>query len=309
MTSAGWTSRDIPPLDGALAVVTGANSGLGLETARALAERGATVILACRSQAKAEAAIETLARAGVARERLEFRACDLSSLDSIRACAAELGADPRPIDLLINNAGVMALPRSETRDGFEMQIGTNHFGHFALTGLLWPQLAAGARVVTVASLMHRVGRIRFDDLHGQRRYDRWLAYGQSKLANLLFCFELQRRLAARGRPMTSVAAHPGYAKTNLLTPGLRRSSSLAERITNLGDRLIAQGPDMGALPTLYAATMPDVRGGDYYGPGGVSQLRGPPRRVAANARAHDRAAAARLWDTSVELTGVDFGGL
>jgi NAD(P)-dependent dehydrogenase (short-subunit alcohol dehydrogenase family) len=310
--SSKWTARDMPALDGKLAVITGANSGLGLETTRALASRGAKVIMACRSQAKAESAIAELVESGVARERLEFRACDLASLASIHSFAEGVRSEHERIDLLINNAGVMALPYRRTADGFEMQLGTNHLGHFALTGLLLgPLLAtAGARVVTVSSVAHQIGWIRFDDLQSTRRYKKWLAYGQSKLANLLFTFELQRRLDARRRELLALAAHPGYADTNLQSVGPQMSGSrLGERITALGNRTLAQSAQMGALPTLYAATVEGLGGGEFYGPDGMRGMKGYPRRVRAADRAYDRDTARRLWKRSVALTGVDYGAL
>lgn len=312
MALAKWTSADIPDLTGRLAVVTGANSGLGLETTRALAGAGARVILACRSASKAEAAIAELARGGVARERLEFRALDLASLASIAAFAEALRADQPRVDLLINNAGVMALPYRETADGFEMQFGTNHLGHFALTGrVLELLLAAPApRVVTVSSIMHKPGSINFDDLQSRRRYRKWPAYCQSKLANLLFAFELQRRAEAGGHALQSLAAHPGYASTNLqLVAPQMSGSALAKLAMSVGNSTFAQSARMGALPSLYAATAPEARGGEYYGPGGFQEMKGYPSRARSTARSRDRALARRLWEVSVELTAVDFGGL
>lgn len=302
-----WTAADIPDLHDKLAIVTGANSGLGLETTRALARKGAKVIMACRSASKAQSARDQLITDGIAAERLELRTLDLSSLASIRSFADRIGADFPRLDLLINNAGVMALPYAKTADGFEMQIGTNHLGHFALTGLLLDQLLASpdARVVTVSSLMHKLGSIRFDDLSWERGYRPWPAYCQSKLANLLFGFELQRRLEARGRALLSVASHPGYAATNLQSAAPRMTNSrLSLHVTELGNRTLAQDAASGALPSLYAATAADVRGGDYFGPGGLMEMKGPPRRVMARSKAHDRAAAQRLWSLSEELTGV-----
>ncbi|NVB40790.1 SDR family oxidoreductase [Pseudenhygromyxa sp. WMMC2535] len=309
-----WTADDIPDLQGKLAVVTGANSGLGLETTRALVGHGAKVVMACRSQAKADAAMAELKEdlGEAIAERLEFRALDLASLESVRSFAADLLAAHPRLDLLINNAGVMALPRRETADGFEMQFGTNHLGHFALTGLMIGALLAtpGSRVVTVSSLAHRMGKIRFDDLQRTRRYEKWTAYGQSKLANLLFCFELQRRLDAAGAETISVAAHPGYSSTNLQLAGPRmRSASLAEKVMNVGNKVIAQDAAMGALPSLRAATGVDVLGGDFFGPGGFMEVTGYPVKVQASARAYDREVGARLWEVSRELTGVAFSGL
>jgi NAD(P)-dependent dehydrogenase (short-subunit alcohol dehydrogenase family) len=309
--SAKWTAAEIPTLGGKLAIVTGANSGLGLETTRALARKGAKVILACRTRSKADAAIAELAADGIARDLLEFGACDLSSLASIRAFAEAVRSEHAHVDLLINNAGVMALPYGKTVDGFEMQFGTNHLGHFALTGLLLDRVLAtdaGGRIVTLSSHTHAYARMQFDDLHSSRRYSEWLAYGRSKLANLLFTFELQRRLEQHDRATISVAAHPGYASTNLLAPSMSKSP-LAERMFGLGTRLFSQDAAMGALPTLYAATAQDVRGGEYYGPGGLGGVTGHPKRTKALPHAYDRGAAERLWKISVEQTGVDFGSL
>lgn len=314
MTTQRWTTSDMPDLHGKRAVVTGANSGLGLETTRALAARGAHVILACRSRAKTEAAIAALREGSPELDpaKLEFRELDLASLDSIARFAADRLAEQAGLDLLINNAGVMALPYRETADGFEMQIGTNHLGHFALTGRLLPLLLASpsARVVTVSSLTHEIGHIDLDDLHGKRRYRKWRAYGQSKLANLLFTYELQRKLAAKQARAIALASHPGYASTNLQTVGAEMSGSRVVRsMMTLGNRMMAQSAAMGALPSLYAATAEHLRGGEFIGPSGLMQMTGTPRVVRSNARSHDGASAAALWQRSVELTGVDFAAL
>jgi NAD(P)-dependent dehydrogenase (short-subunit alcohol dehydrogenase family) len=302
----------MPDLAGKLAIVTGANSGLGLETTRALASKGAKVILACRDRAKAELAIDELVKAGTDESLLEFRACDLSSLASIRRFCEGVCADHSRLDLLINNAGVMALPHRKTADGFEMQIGTNHLGHFALTGqLLGPLLATeGARVVTVSSMAHRIGRINLDDLQSTRRYQKWVAYAQSKFANLLFANELQRRLEARARAVISVAAHPGYASTNLVLVAPRMTgNTLFERASMIGNRVVAQSATMGALPSLYAATVGDVKGGEFFGPQGLLGMSGYPGLTRGQAGVYDRVSARRLWDLSVELTGVSYEGL
>ena len=305
-----WTAAEIPTLGGKLAIVTGANSGLGLETTRALARKGAKVILACRTRSKADAAIAELAADGIARDLLEFGACDLSSLASIRAFADAVRSEHPHVDLLINNAGVMALPYGKTVDGFEMQFGTNHLGHFALTGLLMDRMLGtpGTRIVTLSSHTHAYARMNFDDLHASQRYHEWLAYGRSKLANLLFAFELQRRLEQHAHALISVAAHPGYANTNLLAPTVG-NSALAQRIVGLGSRFVGQQADMGALPTLYAATGEHVRGGEYFGPGGIGGITGHPKRTKAMPHAYDRRVAERLWQISVEQTGIDFGPL
>lgn len=304
----GWTADDIPNLNGKTALVTGANSGIGLEAARELARKGAHVVLACRDASKAESA-----RAGILADApkasVELQSLDLASLASVRAFAERFRAAHQRLDLLLNNAGVMALPYRTTADGFEMQLGTNHLGHFALTGLLIDRLltADAARIVNVSSNAHKFGRLNFDDLQSQKSYRKWLAYGQSKLANLLFTHELQRRLAAAGSGTIAVACHPGYAATNLPMVGPRMSGSgLMEKITQLGNRLVAQSAAMGALPTLYAATAPDVTGGDYIGPSGMGEIRGLPKKVGSTKRARDTESAQRLWQESERLTGVRF---
>ncbi|EMF28548.1 MULTISPECIES: SDR family NAD(P)-dependent oxidoreductase [Streptomyces] len=293
-----WDERNIPDQHGRVAIVTGANTGLGFETARMLAERGARVVLAVRDVEKGkQAAARIHGDVGV-------QALDLASLDSIRAAAADLRALHPRIDLLINNAGVMYPPKRTTADGFELQFGTNHLGHFALTGLLLDRLldVPGSRVVTVSSVGHRIrAAIHFDDLQWERSYSRVGAYGQSKLANLMFTYELQRRLARHGATV-AVAAHPGVSNTELL-----RNSPAAFRlpITWLAP-LITQNATMGALPTLRAATGPDVRGGQYYGPSGFQEVRGHPTLVRSSRDSHDRAVQQRLWTVSEELTGVTF---
>lgn len=311
MTGA-WTAAEVPPQDGRVAVVTGANSGLGLETARVLAGRGAQVVLACRNPEKARAAQDEIAHSASRPDAVVTMLLDLASLASVRAFAAALRERFPTLHLLVNNAGVMAIPRARTADGFEMQLGTNHLGHFALTGLLLERLLAApdARIVNVSSSMHRVGRIAFDDLQGERRYGPWRAYGQSKLANLLFTFELQRRLARAGASAIAAAAHPGYAATQLQEVGPKaRNAVLMTWAVGFGNRLLAQDAAMGALPSLHAATAPGVRGGDYFGPDSWFEMRGHPRRVGTTPRAHDEAAAARLWKVSEELTGVGYEAL
>lgn len=298
-----FTAYSIGDLTGRRAVITGANSGLGLQTAVALARKGADVVLACRDEQRGRAA-EGRVRSLTGSEGVEMRVLDLASLASVRAFAAGLDG---PVHLLVNNAGVMATPKATTADGFELQFGTNHLGHFALTGLLLPNLqqAASPRVVTLSSLAHKRGRIDFTDLQSERRYRRWSAYGQSKIANLYFMVELDRRARAAGWDLTSVAAHPGLANTNL-TAGMQ-----APVLDAFGGflRLMGQSDAAGALPTLYAATAPEVRGGDYYGPSGPGETRGAPRLVAPVPRVLDRDIAVRLWNRSVELTGVDYAAL
>ena len=287
-----WTAADMPDQAGKTAVVTGANSGLGLAISRELARAGANVVMAVRNVEKAR-------QGAGAKARIEQ--LDLADLASIRAFAERL-PDPR-VDLLINNAGVMAPPRSLTADGFESQFGTNHLGHFALTGLLLPKLlqASEPRVVTQSSGAHRIGWIHFDNLQGERRYNNWLWYGQSKLANLMFAFELQKRAGSR---LKSLACHPGYAATNLQFAGPARWYERATMaITN---RVIAQSADMGALPALYAATVADVPDGAFVGPDQLFEQRGYPHLVTAAGRAYDEQAWARLWEVSEELTGVSY---
>ena len=299
-----WTAEEIPDQHGRTAIVTGANSGLGRIVARELARCGAEVIIASRDDAKGAEAARAI-RAALPSSPVEPAQLDLADLSSIRAFADRIRAGRDHIDLLINNAGVMAAPHRRTADGFELQFGTNHLGHFALTGLLLPLLyeRPDARVVTVSSNNHKGGRMRFDDLQGERRYSRWGAYGQSKLANLLFAFELDRRLKAAGWSLISVAAHPGYSATNLQLSGPPLHERLMMRLSN---RLVAQSAEMGALPLLYAATAPDLQGGSYVGPDGVGEMRGHPVLVQATERAHDEEAARHLWDISERLTGVRY---
>jgi NAD(P)-dependent dehydrogenase (short-subunit alcohol dehydrogenase family) len=298
-----WAEHDIPEQKDRVAVVTGANSGLGFETARMLAVHGASVVLAVRDVGKGKQAAIRIAQSSPGAD-LAIQQLDLTSLESIRAAAAELRARYPKIDLLINNAGVMYPPRRTTRDGFELQFGTNHLGHFALTGLLLDLLlpVPGSRVVTVSSNGHRIrARIHFDDLQWEQSYDRTAAYGQSKLANLMFTYELQRRLAVRGTTI-AVAAHPGFANTKLV----RNSPAALRLLAPVIAPLIAQTPAMGALPTLRAATDPGVLGGQYYGPDGPGQRSGCPRPVTSSTQSYDVAIQRRLWATSEELTGVTF---
>jgi NAD(P)-dependent dehydrogenase (short-subunit alcohol dehydrogenase family) len=296
---AKWTTADIPDQSGRTAVVTGANTGLGYETAAALAAKGAYVVLAVRNLDKGKEAADRIA-AATPGASVAVQALDLSSLESVRAAADELRSRHDTIDLLINNAGVMFTPKSTTKDGFELQFGTNHLGHFALTGLLLDRLlpVPGSRVVTVSSMGHRFARrIRFDDLQWERTYSRVGAYGQAKLANLLFTYELQRRLT--GSNTIAAAAHPGGSRTELsrnLPPLVAAASRLVEPLF--------QGADMGALPTLRAATDPAVLGGQYFGPDGFAEQRGYPKIVASSEASHDVDAQKRLWAVSEKLTGV-----
>ncbi len=309
-----WTSNSIPDQTGRRVVVTGANSGLGFHTALELARHGADVVLAVRDRARGGEAIERMrSELGDTGGGLEARALDLADLASVRAFAAEVVDGGERLDVLVNNAGVMAIPHRTTVDGFEMQLGTNHLGHMALTLGLLPALVRtgaqgrSARVVTVSSGAHRMGRIDLDDLMGERSYRPWRAYGQSKLANLLFTFELERRLETRHLPVAAYAAHPGYASTNLQSVGPRMSGSgLRERMMEWGNALLAQPADMGALPTLYAATVDGLAPASYIGPDGFLEQRGYPTVVTTTAAARDEAMAARLWERSEALVGITF---
>lgn len=303
----GYTSKDLAPQKGRIFVITGANSGIGLEAALALAGAGARVVMACRDPGRAGEALARIKAAAPSAE-VDTVKLDLASLASVRAAADELrGRLPR-IDVLVNNAGVMALPERKTADGFEMQIGTNHLGHFALTGLLLGHIDPSAgRVVNVSSMMHRRGKMNFDDLMGERGYSKWPAYGQSKLANLLFTFELHRRLRAAGSKIKSVACHPGYSSTNLQGVGARmEGSSFGEWVMSLGNKIMAQPAEAGAWPTLYAATGGDIESGDYTGPSGLQEMRGPAVKVGCTKAARSEEDAKRLWTMSEELTGVKY---
>jgi NAD(P)-dependent dehydrogenase (short-subunit alcohol dehydrogenase family) len=302
-----WTAQDVGDQTGRVAVITGANSGLGLETARVLAAHGATVVLAGRDPGRTTAAADQI-RQQQADASLQTAEIDLASLDSIRAAAADLATRFPRLDLLINNAGVMFPPHSLTRDGYELQFGTNHLGHFALTGLLMPSLLAvpGSRVVTLSSNGHRTGRMNFADLQSSRHYNKYAAYGRSKLANLLFTYELQRRLAAARTHTIALAAHPGTARTELtrhMSPV--SAGALSPRFAPVNSWLV-QDAKMGALPTLRAATDPDAIGGTYYGPDGFMQLTGYPVVVASSSRSQNREDQRRLWVESEQLTGITY---
>jgi len=300
--SSDWTAERIPDQSGRLALVTGANSGIGLEAAKQLARHGAEVVIAARDTAKGDAALREI-RAFAPGATVSQSTLDLADLDSVRAFAERIRAERERVDLLINNAGVMAPPRRLAAGPFELQFATNHLGHFALTGLLLDRVEPTAgRVVTVSSTAHRFGRIDFDDLQSERRYSRWRSYGQSKLANLLFTFELDRRLRAAGSRVRATAAHPGYASTHLQTAV---SGGVERTVMPLVNRLLAQSAADGALPTLYAAVA-DVPGGSFAGPSGLGEQRGNPKLVKARSTAHDAQVAARLWAVSEELTGVTF---
>ena len=302
-----WTAAAIPSLAGLRAVVTGANSGLGYETALALAAHGAQVTMAVRDTAKGDAAAQQI-RAQAPQASIEVRRLDLADLASIDEFAwLWRESHPDGLDMLINNAGIMAIPRRETADGFEMQLGTNHLGHFALTGRLLEAIRPDGRIVTVSSQAHRMGRMDFDDLMGERKYGAWRAYGQSKLANLLFVRSLAERLERAGSTIASIGAHPGFASTHLqaVAPEMK-GRGWQVKIMDGVNKVMAQSAAMGALPTLYAATFPAIRSGDYVGPDGFGEQRGHPKLVGMNASARDDEAANRLWTVSEDLTGVRY---
>ncbi len=299
--SSRWTAAHIPDLTDRVAIVTGANSGIGFEGARALVRKGAHVILACRNEQKGKEAVERI-QSDVPLSNAELMPLDLSDLASIREFADEFKTRINRLDILINNAGIMMTPFGRTVDGFELQFCTNHLGPFALTGLLLDRIVQtpGARMVAISSNGHHMGRIDFENLNAERSYNRAWAYTQSKLANLLFTYELQRRLETAGIDAMAAASHPGWTATNL------QAHTWYFRILN---PVVAQSPDTGALPMLYAATAPEVKGGDYYGPGGWREWRGYPKKVASSKRSYDVDAAARLWEVSEQLTGVRYAWL
>lgn len=301
-----WTAANIPSQSGKLALITGANSGIGFQAARELARAGATVILACRDLKKAEAARKAIA-AEIAGAKVEVGQLDLASLASVRTFAEIFKKSGRKLNLLVNNAGVMApRTRKTTADGFELQFGTNHLGHFALTALLLPTIAETGRIVTVASIAHRGGKLRFDDLNAQTSYNPFTSYNQSKIANLYFGFELQRRLEKAGKKIASIVVHPGVASTNLIANGIASGNKFFERVATRVSGLFLQSDEKGALPTLYGATSPDAHGGKYYGPDGFREAFGYPVEVKAVARTYDAEIAAKLWSVSEELSGTDF---
>lgn len=305
---ATWTETDVSDQSGRTVLVTGANSGIGWEAARVLAQRGAKVYLGCRDPERGREAVKRILEVAPG-SNVELLPLDLADLDSVRRAASAYTSENQSLDLLINNAGVMATPLGRTAQGFEMQLGVNHLGHFALTGLLLPQLlrAAGSRVVSVSSNAHRFGRVRFDDLSWQSDYRPWAAYGQSKLANLLFTYELQRKLEAAGSSSAALAAHPGGSNTNLghENPG-GLLNSLLHVSRPLIERYLLQSSAMGALPTLRAAVDQEAKGGEYYGPGGFNEQTGHPVRVGSNKRSKSLEDAARLWRASEDLVGVKY---
>jgi NAD(P)-dependent dehydrogenase (short-subunit alcohol dehydrogenase family) len=308
MTRARWTDAEIPDQGGRTVLITGANSGLGLRSAEAMARHGATVLLACRNPDKGKDALVAV-QANATGPAPRLVSLDLSELSSVRDCAAEVNESLPRLDVLMNNAGVMAIPLRRNKAGQELQFATNHLGHFALTGLLLPTLlkAPEARVVTTSSIVHRIGKMRWNDLQRDRRYSKWLSYGQSKLSNLLFAFELDRRAKQAGAPLKSMAAHPGYANTHLQTAGPEMAGSgFMQGFMSMANKVFAQSDVQGAWPQLYAATMPDVHGGEYFGPGGMFEQQGHPEQVKGNRRARNEADAARLWQVSEQLTGVSY---
>jgi NAD(P)-dependent dehydrogenase (short-subunit alcohol dehydrogenase family) len=295
-----FDAQSIPDLTGKTFVITGANSGIGWWAAKMLADRNARVVLACRDPKKSSEAAARIGRPDLVHEAV----LDLASLDSVRRAADDLGARFPRFDVLVNNAGIMGIPPRRTADGFEMQFGTNHLGHFALTGLLLPRVSG--RVVTVSSMLHRNGRLDFDNIPEPKRYRPWAAYSASKLANALFGYELDRRLRASGSPVRSIVCHPGYAATNLQYVGpAMEGKAIKGFLMGLGGALLAQSARMGALPTVYAAVAPEAEGGDFIGPK-LAGWRGYPARGSSNALSHDAGLAARLWARSEELTGVRY---
>ncbi len=293
-----WTKDNIPNMQDKIVLITGANSGLGFEASLALAEKNATVLMACRDTAKGEKAVQDI-RAVHASADLVLMQLDLSSLESVREFAETCNRNYDHLDILINNAGVMAPPYSTTRDGFELQIGVNHFGHFALTGLILDPLlqAPTGRIVSVSSFAHKMGDIRFNDINWKKKYSRWPAYGQSKLANLFFTYELDRQLKGANARTIAVAAHPGYSYTKL-----QRYTGLFSFLNHL----VAQSPQMGVSPILYAATEWNVGGGQFFGPNGIMEMRGYPKKTRSSKLSYNRDIAGKLWELSEEVTGVRY---
>ncbi|WP_336326973.1 oxidoreductase [Halovenus sp. HT40] len=309
--SDGWTKSSMPDQSGQTVVLTGANSGLGYEATKAFAEKGAHVVMACRSVERGESARDSI-REQFPAASLSVRELDLADLESVRSFAESFVEEYDSLDMLCNNAGVMAVPRQETEDGFEMQFGVNHLGHFALTGHLLDVLESTSgqpRVVTHSSGVHERGKIEFDDLHWEDSYDKWSAYAQSKLANVLFAYELDRRLRTADVDVLSTACHPGYAATNLQKRGPEMAGSrLRLAAMKVANAVLAQSAEAGALPMLYAATHEEITGGEYVGPGGFANMRGTPEIQNSSERSRDEETAERLWAVSEELTGVEYSG-
>ncbi|MFB6113386.1 MAG: oxidoreductase [Halodesulfurarchaeum sp.] len=309
MPSNPWTLGQVSDQSGRVMVVTGANSGIGYEATKALSSNGAEVVMACRSLERGRTARDEI-REAVADGTISVMELDLADLDSVRSFAESFTEEYEDLHVLANNAGVMAVPRRETEDGFELQFGVNHLGHFALTGLLLPILRETegmTRVVTQSSGVHERGEIDFQDVQHEESYEKWDAYAQSKLANLLFAYELDRRLRTADSSVMSVACHPGYADTNLQERGPKmEGSTLRLWLMKIATTLFAQSAESGALPMLYAATAPDVNGGDYVGPAGIRNMRGPPEKQESSPESYDEETARRLWDLSVDLTGVSY---
>lgn len=305
-----WSYSDIPDQDGKIAIVTGANSGLGYFTAKGLAEKGCKVIMACRNTEKGERARSSLMKTTPGAD-LHVMQLDLAELASVRNFASEFASQYEKLDLLINNAGLMAIPRRETADGFEMQFGVNHLGHFALTGLLFGLLKStgGSRIVTVSSMAHNMGNIRFDDINWEKGYNKWKAYGMSKLANIHFTLEMADRVLARGIEMKVLMAHPGYADSKLIEKGPEMNgSNFLVKAGRLLNKMVAQSTEMGALPTLYAATAPEAVHRAYYGPRRMGGMRGYPERTFPNKKKLSKDVQQELWRLSESMTGVSFLG-
>jgi NAD(P)-dependent dehydrogenase (short-subunit alcohol dehydrogenase family) len=308
MKTARWMLDQMPWQTGRIVVVTGANSGLGYNTAKALAQKGARVIMACRNVQKGKQASLRIMEDGAA-VKPEVWQLDLASLDSVKQFSEKFLESKERLDLLINNAGLMAIPYARTEEEFEMQFGVNHLGHFALTARLWPLISRTeeSRVVQVSSLAHHWGKIRFEDIHWERGYKKWGAYGMSKLANLLFIYELSARISSEGKRVIAAAAHPGYADTELQAKGSKmKGSRLGANAFTLVNRLVAQPASMGALPSLYAATAMEVKSGDFFGPGGHLRLRGYPVLEKSSVRRVNSETAREMWSLSENLTGIDF---
>jgi len=303
-----WKVDLMTSQEGKVVIVTGANSGLGYFTSKGLAENGAEVIMACRNLRKGEEAVNQLLKE-VPGAKLKLMELDLSDLNSVKAFSEKFSKAYKKLDILINNAGLMAIPYRETKDGFEMQLGVNHLGHFALTGQLFKLLRStpGARVVSVSSMAHKFGNMDFDNLNWKKNYRKWSAYGRSKLANILFMLELAERIESKSLELTAVAAHPGYAASNLLEKGAEMNGRpWLIKAGHIVNSIAAQSTEMGALPTLYAATSDEAVQGGYYGPGGLNEMRGYPVRVYPNNKKIGKDSRLKLWERSEELTGVSF---